>query len=46
MAQLNCPTQANAGLEWGWLAHPFYACITLTEAAPPFAVFKGWGSLS
>jgi hypothetical protein len=26
------------------LAHPFCAYITTTEAASPFAVFKGWGT--
>jgi hypothetical protein len=28
----------------GRAAPPFLACIANTEAAPPFAIFKGWGT--
>src|SRR5690349_15710336 len=35
---LVCTTRTEAG----WLAHPFFACTTQGEAAPPFALFKGW----
>src|SRR6185437_6446321 len=33
---------SNTREEAGGLAHPFRACTTATEGAPPFAVFKGW----
>jgi hypothetical protein len=44
----NCVQPSQTGdrrisnLSWciGGLAHPFCACITTTEAAPPFALFK------
>jgi hypothetical protein len=35
----DCPTMSN--VMWR-AAHPSHACTTTTEAAPPFAVFKGW----
>ena len=34
---------ASKNMTPAWLADPFGVGITTTEAAPPFAVFKGWG---